>query len=407
MAWATSSSTRPPEAAPAPAESCPRLGFAGDWPAQLDRARLERACELELFPPDCDGPGTRLHELDALVVDARCAERALALLAGLPEADPARRPAVVLVRERRAGALFDAGRPEGVDEVADLGGGTAELWQRVEAALRARRLLIELRRKNEEMGALNAQLEALASRLAEELRLAAAVQRSLLPPPLRHPRVDAAWEFLPCREIGGDYFDIVPLEGGRLALALGDVMGKGVPAALLAGNLKACLRAQLQDGPAEPARVVERVNRLYCDVSPRGRFATLFFGILDPEAGLLDFVNAGHDQPLLVRPGGEVERLAEGGTVLGLLPEGRYEAGQARLGAEDLLVLYTDGVTDRGTAGGEGFGLERLGESAGRVRADPARLALYSLLGEVQGHSGGQPPEDDLTLVALKLRGVS
>jgi sigma-B regulation protein RsbU (phosphoserine phosphatase) len=163
----------------------------------------------------------------------------------------------------------------------------------------------------------------------------------------------------------------------------------------------------MQDGPAEPARVVERVNRLYCDVSPRGRFAKLFFGVVDPETGLLDFVNAGHDRPLLVRPDGQLEQLSEGGAVLGLLPEGRYEAGQVTLGVDDLLVLYSDGVTDRGSSGGDGFGLERLGESARRVRADPARLALYSLLGEVQGHSGGQPPEDDLTLVALKLRRLS
>lgn len=405
MEWATSSSTPPPEAqAPGASRPAPLLGFAGEWPPGLDRAALERRARLEHFPPDCEGPGERLAQLDALVVDARCAERALALLAGLPLVEPGQRPAVVLLRERGQGAQLDARRPEGVDEVAELAGGAEELWQRVEAALRARRLLIELRRQNELMATLNGQLEALAGRLADELRLAAAVQRSLLPPPLRHPRVDAAWEFLPCREIGGDYFDIVPLPGGRLALALGDVMGKGVPAALLAGNLKACLRAQLQDGPVEPARVVERVNRLYCDVSPRGRFATLFFGLLDPGAGRLDFVNAGHDHPILVGPEGPPQRLEEGGLVLGVLPEGRYQAGQARLTPEDLLVLYSDGVTDRWNAGGEGFGLERLGESARRVRADPARLALYSLLGEVQGHSGGQPAEDDLTLVALKLR---
>jgi sigma-B regulation protein RsbU (phosphoserine phosphatase) len=264
-------------------------------------------------------------------------------------------------------------------------------------------LLDELSRKNAALEEMAARLEAMARRMSDELRLAADIQRCLLPPPVNHPRFELAREFLPFRELGGDYFDLVPLSPERFALAIGDVMGKGVSAALLSSNLKACLRAHLQAGEVPAEEMVARVNRLFHEVTPKGLFASLFFGVLDVSTGRLEYANAGHDYPFVVSPSGSIRDLSDGGTVLGLLPDARYEQGVAAVGPDDLLVFYSDGVTDRMNAAGEPFGLSRLKEAAMRALSDPARIALYTLLGEVQAWSAG-PPEDDLTLVVARRR---
>jgi sigma-B regulation protein RsbU (phosphoserine phosphatase) len=291
-----------------------------------------------------------------------------------------------------------------VDEIVSDLMGDAELQVRMRAVLRARRALLDRERANSELKVLYGRVELLAGRMAEELRLASQVQRSLLPPPFVHPRVDVAREYIPVREIGGDYYDLVPLGPHRLAFALGDVMGKGVPAALLAANLKACLRAHLQSGELRPAELIARVNRLFWEVTPKGLFASLFFGVLDLEKGVLEFVNAGHDHPFLVRADGTLRDLDEGGTVLGLLEDSRYDRGAIAVGAGDVLVLYSDGLTDRSNGEGELYGVPRLKEAVRRNHASGARLLLYSLLGDLQGFSSGQPAEDDMTLIVARLR---
>jgi len=338
----------------------------------------------------------------------------LVLHAGLPEA--ALRGALV-----RLGPRSRPGRPtvlmacsadvpapasllEEVDEIISDLMKDAELQLRLRAVLRARGALLELQRKNAELEELYARVESLAGRMAEELRLASQVQRSLLPPPFFHPRLDVAREYIPVREIGGDYYDLVPLGGDRLAFALGDVMGKGVPAALLAANLKACLRAHLQSDTLAPAELIARVNRLFWEVTPKGLFASLFFGVLDLGQGVLEFVNAGHDHPFLVRGDGTLRDLDDGGTVLGLLEDSRYERGASAVEPGDLLVLFSDGLTDRTNSEGELYGVPRLKEAARRNRGSSARLLLYSLLGEVQGFSAGEPAGDDVTLIVAQVR---
>jgi len=184
-------------------------------------------------------------------------------------------------------------------------------------------------------------------------------------------------------------------------------MGKGVPAALLAANLKACLRAQLQAGDFAPGALVARVNRLFSEVSgvsPRGLFASLFFGVFDFERRRLDYVNAGHDHPFRVEPSGAVEDLEAGGTVLGLIENARFDTGSVPVRPGDMFVFYSDGVTDRGNGQGELFGVERLKGVAHGTRNDPPRIALYTLLGEIQGWSGGAPAEDDMTLIVARAR---
>jgi sigma-B regulation protein RsbU (phosphoserine phosphatase) len=282
--------------------------------------------------------------------------------------------------------------------------GAEGIAARARAILRFRGCLLELGRKNAELEALSARLEVLARRMADELRLAQRVQRSLLPPPLQDPRLDVARELIPFREVGGDYYDLLPLGPDRLAFAVGDVMGKGVPAALMASNLKAALRAQLQWGEWAPEEVVSRVNRLFCEVTPGGLFASLFFAVLDLAEGRLDYVNAGHDYPLRVSPCGSIEELREGGAVLGLAEASAYARGRLELRRDDLFVFYSDGVTDRANVHGEMYGLERLKEAALRSRGDAARIALYTLLGEAQGWAEGRPADDDMTLVVMRVR---
>ncbi len=314
------------------------------------------------------------------------------------------RPAVIVVTENGRRTQVEARLVDHADDFVNGSLGEEVLLARVRVALRMRAVLDELARKNNELEGLYARVDNMARRMAEELRLASHVQRSLLPPPLHHPHLDVAGEFIPVREIGGDYYDLIPLDRGRLAVAIGDVMGKGVPAALLAANLKACLRAQVQASETAPEEMIARVNRLFWEVTPKGLFASLFFGVLDHDAGVMDYVNAGHEHPFVVGTGGALLDLAEGGTVLGLMEKSRYRRGQAPLGRGDMIVFFSDGLTDRTSPIGEMFGVERLKEAAARSRADAARIALYSLLGEVQGFSGGLPAEDDVTLIVTRVR---
>jgi serine phosphatase RsbU (regulator of sigma subunit) len=312
------------------------------------------------------------------------------------------RPAVLVLANDGRRSNVESQLIDEVDDFVNGLRGPDVLLTRLRRALRTRESLQELSRKNAELEGLYSRLESLAGRMAAELRLAANLQRSLLPQAFQHPRLEVAREFIPFREIGGDYYDLVALGEGRIAFAIGDVMGKGVPAALLAANLKACLHAQLPSGEAHPEELVGRVNRLFWEITPKGLFASLVFAVLDIDLGALRYVNAGHDHPLLVRADGRVEALATGGTVLGLLEESVYERGEATIERGDVLVLYSDGVSDRANRAGEAYGADRLREAVVRSRHEPARIALYSLLGEVQGWADGAAPEVDMTLVVAR-----
>jgi serine phosphatase RsbU (regulator of sigma subunit) len=314
------------------------------------------------------------------------------------------RPAVIVVTEQGRRTHVESHLVDHADDFVNGSLGEEVLLARVRVALRMRSVLDELSRKNGELEGLYARVDSMARRMAEELRLASHVQRSLLPPPMHHPHLDVAGEFIPVREIGGDYYDLIPLDHDRLAVAIGDVMGKGVPAALLAANLKVCLRAQVEASETAPEELITRVNRLFWEVTPKGLFASLFFGVLDRDAGVIDYVNAGHEHPFVVRTDGRLLELEAGGTVLGLLEKSQYRRGQARLDRGDTIVFFSDGLTDRTSPTGEMFGVERLKEAAVRSRGDAARIALYSLLGEVQGFSGGLPAEDDVTLIVTRVR---
>jgi sigma-B regulation protein RsbU (phosphoserine phosphatase) len=177
----------------------------------------------------------------------------------------------------------------------------------------------------------------------EEARL---IQRGLLPATLPSTEgVDVASSWQPANGVGGDCFDALSFGSGAMGLSIADVAGKGVPAALLMSNLQAAVRAFAQDG-ASPASVCASVNRLLCRNMASGRFVTFCYARIDVAEGRLTYANAGHNPPLLVRVDGAIEKLAPGGTVLGVFTESAYEQGEFPLRRGDRLVFYTDGITE-------------------------------------------------------------
>jgi serine phosphatase RsbU (regulator of sigma subunit) len=393
----------------APASKPFQALLVGQLPAMAGHSDPDSELDLRRISAERAPDAIRQAAADVVVLDGSLADHDLEpVLSAVEALEEGVRPSLVVVTASERRSSFDRRRGWRRPPHAVLDGrrGGGEVVAGIQAVVQARRLTAELARREAQLRELQQGLDLLSGQMAEELRLASRVQRSLLPPAVEHPRLDVAREFLPFREIGGDYYDFLPLGPHRLAFAIGDVMGKGIAAALLAASLKAAVRAQLQGGAvaSPPAEVVARVNRLFGEVAPRGLFASLFFAIFDLETLDVEYVNAGHDYPFVVRADGQVSDLREGGTLLGLVDGSAYEAGRVSLQRDDVVVFYSDGVTDRGDGDGNAFGAERLKEAARRSRADAARIILYSMLGDVQGWSGGTPPQDDATMVVFKAR---
>jgi serine phosphatase RsbU (regulator of sigma subunit) len=236
--------------------------------------------------------------------------------------------------------------------------------------------------------------------LQRELQVARSIQQQLLPRRIPElPAIEIAASNVPCREIGGDYYDFLQTEAADLTLAIGDVSGKGVPAALLMANVQATFRAEASAG-RPPQEVLAEMNRRLCTIDAPERFVSFFCGRLDLNRLQFAYANAGHLQPMLIRGDGRVERLDRGGLLLGITREASYEAGEVPLRPGDLLLLYTDGVVERG--GPELlFGEGDLESIAARHR----RLSATDLMGRILeelGRVGGPGPDDDTTLLILK-----
>jgi serine phosphatase RsbU (regulator of sigma subunit) len=243
-------------------------------------------------------------------------------------------------------------------------------------------------------------------RMDEDLEVALAIQRRFLPQRAPSvPGLEVAGISVPSREVGGDLFHYLELAGGRLAVALGDVSGKSVPAALIMSNVMSALRAEVQH-EAEVERSLERINRLLVEQIEPGRFVTLFYGIADPTASRLRYTNAGHNPALRLSAAGEVSWLREGGVPLGVEPSSRYPSAEIPLDRGDVLVAYSDGVTEAEGPEREGriphFGEERLAETIVRLRAEPAEAIIAGVLAAVKAFAAGRPQADDITLVVLK-----
>ena len=245
--------------------------------------------------------------------------------------------------------------------------------------------------------------EQMAARLfAEEIATAREIQRQLLP---ESPPLLPGWELYasnsPSQHVGGDYHDFVPLPTGSVGIAIGDVSGKGVPAALLMANLQAALRGRVFGGHT-PDRVVQDVNRQICRNTRPESFISFFLGELCPKVGKLSFTNAGHNAPVLVRKDGSVETLEQGGLLLGVFPEASYEIGEVELEPGDFVAFYTDGVTEATNPEGELFSEERFVETLVKHRGSSAEVMHERVIQEVERFQQGRSPDDDLTLIVLR-----
>jgi sigma-B regulation protein RsbU (phosphoserine phosphatase) len=239
--------------------------------------------------------------------------------------------------------------------------------------------------------------------LERQIDLARTFQEHLLP--RRQPAMsgfDLAGVNLPGETLSGDYFDYIELPHGHLGIAVADVSGEGVPAALLAASLQGTLRAHIEN-VYSISTIIERVNNSLCRATTPENFATLFYGVLDP-AGTLTYVNAGHNPPLLLRTDGSVERLSVGGTVIGVFPETRYPHGRVGLGPGDYLVMYTDGLTES-FHDDEPFGEARVIDTMRRVRGAPANIMASVLVTEADAFSGPGASPDDITVVVVRRLG--
>jgi serine phosphatase RsbU (regulator of sigma subunit) len=239
-------------------------------------------------------------------------------------------------------------------------------------------------------------------RLEREQQVASEIQQRFLPAsaPIV-PGYELQGISFPCYEIGGDYYDFIHREDGKLVVALGDVSGKGTAAALLMSSLHAAVHAQA-DIHNSLAKTIGAVNRYLVESIPANRFVTLFYAELDPKDGALAFLNAGHNPPLIVHSGGTMEQLAAGGLPLGIMPNADFREGHTQLHPGDVLVIYSDGVSEATNPAGEEFGPTRLYEvvarnldaSAGGIR-DRIESALTKFC-------QGTPAADDITLVICK-----
>lgn len=240
-------------------------------------------------------------------------------------------------------------------------------------------------------------------RLEEDLRLARGIQESLLSSEFpRMPWVDC-WAFnIPSRDVGGDYYEVFDDEAtGDLEFAIGDVSGKGVPAALLMSTLQSSFMG-VSSVDEDLAWVCARVNRFLVERTTPERYATFFVGRLTEDTHLA-YVNAGHNPPYLLRDG-ESQRLMGGGMPLGLFGEASYELQKVRLAAGDLVLCYTDGVTEAMNPDDEEFGEERLLAVAATQLRSSAAEVVEAVRVAVEEHTRGAPQHDDLTLLALSLR---
>jgi sigma-B regulation protein RsbU (phosphoserine phosphatase) len=238
------------------------------------------------------------------------------------------------------------------------------------------------------------------AKTAAEERDAVETQKALLPqniPQIPGCVIAVAWT--PARIVGGDYLDVLPLGPERLGIAVGDVAGKGVPAALLMSNLQAAVRALAPEQPAARG-LTKRLNRILCGNTASHKFVTFFYGVLDKCR--LTYTNAGHNLPILVRADGTVERLDRGGTVLGVFPDCDYEQAEVYLAPGDRLVLFSDGVSEAENLRGAQFGEDRLAELVVSLRALDAAQLKEKIMSSVAAFVGGAW-QDDATVIVLAM----
>lgn len=242
-------------------------------------------------------------------------------------------------------------------------------------------------------------------RMEHELAIARDIQQNLLP---RKAPTIGGWDITgtntPCYTIGGDYFDFIHRPSGRLAFALGDVSGKGTGAALMMMVLRATVHSAASQQENDVVSIMSETNRAMYENSPANAYVTFFIGDLDPKSGELLYVNAGHIPPIVYRAkSGQVDRLETGGTVIGMFESAPFEQGKSSLETGDILVVFTDGISESWGADGEEFGEDRLGEVVKKHAKLSASELMATIQKEVDAFATGRAT-DDRTLIAVKRR---
>jgi len=260
--------------------------------------------------------------------------------------------------------------------------------------------LVEVVRREIQEGRAVRRRDAQLAREQEEARL---IQRALLPVRLPNvPGCDLAARWTPAYGIGGDCYDVVPFSGTRLAISIADVVGKGLPAALLMSNLQAAVRA-FSTASIEPQDLCTSVNRLLCRNITSGKFVTFCYAVIDVVERSIRHANAGHNPPVLMRQTGEVDRLSPTGLVLGIASDWIYGSGASDIRPGDRLVCFTDGITEAASEDGEQFGEERLIDCIAEHRHQPADVIARAISDSVTLWTK-DVPSDDLTLIVAALK---
>jgi len=293
---------------------------------------------------------------------------------------------MLAVTNRSPGRMWSAEEVQLLDIVASHSAGVIE-----QARLRA-----EAEEKK--------RLEEENRRMERELDLARDIQMSLVP---SRPLHAGPWEVhgrvVPARQVGGDFFDFFPLDDARFGIAIADVSGKGVPAALLTANVQASLRA-FCNGERPITDAMRRVNHSVMRAAAGGKFITLFYGEVDHGRGVLRYTNAGHNYPLVRRGSGALEELTEGGMLLGLFEDADYDLGEIPFGSGDALLLYSDGISEAIDSRGNEFGDARLKAVWQNCCALPPDQVIGCLLSEVEQFRGSAGQSDDMTAVVVGTR---
>lgn len=332
--------------------------------------------------------------------DTTSGREGLDVLSHLQEMDDA--PPVVAMTGWATVGLAVAAMQHGVSDFVEKPWTNERLLEVLEKQIALGRERRESRRRASEEKQVREQAIHHLEEQEREIAEAKAIQEKLLPQEIPQTQgYEIAGSCQPAHAVGGDYFDVLPLGGERMGLCIADVAGKGLPAALLMSNLQAAVRG-LSSASLSPELVCHRLNSLVWRNTHTDRFITFFYGHLDGPARLLRYVNAGHNEPFVVRADGSHERLREGGGVLGVFAEQSYTPGTVHLAPGDLLALFTDGVTEACNADGEEFGDRRLLSMLQKYRALPAAVIQGKILTAISACSGGQRI-DDATVLLLKV----
>lgn len=314
-------------------------------------------------------------------------------------------PRLRRIKYRQQAAARHAGGPQQpLGEQPPVWGGVFTRFEDIDRNSFALISLDEMSRVIEaERRAAAAKLEA-ERRAARELEIAKEVQLRLFPQTMPQIQtLEYAGVCIQASQVGGDYYDFLTMGRDRLGLVLGDISGKGIAAALLMANLQANLRTQYAMALDDPARFLQSVNQLFYENTAENAYASLFFGEYDDRSRRLRYANCGHLSPLLLRNGNTVERLESTCTVLGLFRDWTCAMAECRLQPGDILVLYTDGITESVNGGGEEFGEERLIHSLQRSSGLPPQTVLNSIVEEVRKFNPHEQ-HDDITAIVAKGR---